>query len=315
MVTAPAPVAGPSRCRAEAFLACIAAFRPHDRTWLHIVSSWFGVHGPTLVDIILVARCVCQVGGWSADYNDEEALAKDAGEDHSLQSAWDSSRSCYLGLVNDGETRWRTRLSGSYKKRKGGLSSREKVERFRSEHKVLKKITKRSGKVKVPYRLFTVERYKKVHKGRTPEQDGVKTKQFKHNGKMQEMAMVRKLDDGEADFVDEEEEGILIEQQLNDSNGVLREGQIEAEYKQVSKVIESLVADAAECSKLFDSDVEDTPRANPLGGAADGKADSERDGSDSDGSDDNSVCEAGTVGFFGSSGKIGTAPVWVRPMS
>ncbi len=122
-----------------------------------------------------------------------------------------------IELCNAGESRFRKR-SESYKKRKKDHeSARDRVDSYRAHHKVIKKITKKAAKIQVPYRMITVDRYKEIHSGRTPEADGIRTKVVTIKNKNVEVAMIRKLAEGEYDYLDEGEEGIAVEEELNTS--------------------------------------------------------------------------------------------------
>jgi hypothetical protein len=75
---------------------------------------------------LLFLESMLQVGGWDLDYADEEALAAEACNDQTLQTAFDGSRGIYLEHSNTGESRWRERSSKTYQKRAGGPSPRER---------------------------------------------------------------------------------------------------------------------------------------------------------------------------------------------
>lgn len=227
-----------------------------------------------------------------------------------MQAAVSAAKDVYIALSNQGESRWKHRKSASYKKRKGAPSARDRLEQIRSERKVLTKVTKRSAKLKVPYRLMTEDRYKKVHKGKTPEQDGVKVKEFSVHGKLRRMCMIRQLDADEFDYVDEEEEGVQIEEELNNSEGALRLGQLESEFAHYGTMIDAVAADAADMSKLFDSGDE------AAAGGAEGVTGKDESSGDSDESDaDSESPERPTVGFLKVASRPSPAKSQAKPLA
>jgi len=123
-----------------------------------------------------------------------------------VQQAFSKSKDVYVELSNAGEKRWRHRKSVAYKKRRGGHSARERLQSFRQQEQI--------GKLKQPYRLMTVKRYQETHQGRSPEEDGVKMKEITSKGSTIKYAMISLLAEGELDYVDEEEEGIELDERL-----------------------------------------------------------------------------------------------------
>ena len=130
-----------------------------------------------------------------------------------------------------------------------------RVAQLRVKQKMLKKVHSRTGACRRRFKCVSVDKYTRI-KGKTPEQAGLKTKTFERYGKEKKFVMIAVDEDSDFEYIDEDKEGVFLEQELNNSANILREGQLEREFSHGTHALDQAIADAASATALFESEEE-----------------------------------------------------------
>ena len=198
---------------------------------------------------------VWELGGYAEEFGSKEQFKQEREKDIGLQQAFHKACLYFVDCQNKGR-RCRARNEKT-KKRKGG-NFLEQIQEDRKNRKRILKHRGRQFKVRVPMKIFTVERYEEVHK-KTVEQAGLKPEWHKTPEGPKWGVHARALPEGEFDADDELFDGVMEEEEVDDGSDELRHNQQQIKYDALESQIAERTKSAAKFAvaaalKIIDAD-------------------------------------------------------------